>query len=80
MVLVLCVAGFAIAGLRPLWVFVPLGVVLSGITSGEYLTHVHGGRLRPLWEFAFVMALAFALLALAGELWRGEVHQRKIGA
>lgn len=66
----LCAAGFTIAGLRPVWAFVILGVFLAACESVAYLNHVHGGRLHPIWEFALVTALTFAVVSLANGLWQ----------
>lgn len=69
-VIALCAAGFTLAGLRPVWAFVILGVFLAVCETVAYLSHVHGGRLHPIWEFAGVTALTFALVSLGNGLWQ----------
>jgi hypothetical protein len=66
-----CWIGFALAGLRPLWAYVPGGLLLFVIVADEYLKNVHGGRLHPAGEFAAVAGACFLVLPLIHRLRRG---------
>lgn len=63
--LVVCGLGFNLIGLRPLWMSVPSGIILTGATITAYLGAVPGGHLRPTWVFTIAMTIGFSLLAMA---------------
>ncbi|MEN3537852.1 hypothetical protein AAH991_22250 [Microbispora sp. ZYX-F-249] len=59
-----CLVGFAVLGIRPLIVSVPSGFALLLFTTWAYLSSVPGGRLHPLFAYAACTALFLGLLAL----------------
>ena len=67
LVVAVCWAGIAMAGLWPLRVFVPVGLVVLAVVTGEYLGHAHDDPL-PVLKFAAVTALCFGLLAFLGDV------------
>ena len=66
-----CWIGFAFAGLRPLWAYVPGGVLLFVIVMDKYLGYVNGGRLHPAWRFAAVEGVCFMVLPLIHRIRHG---------
>jgi hypothetical protein len=63
-----CWIGFAAAGVRPLYVTVPAGVVAVLLSVVVYSGSVAGGRLHPGWLFALVNGAVFAVLAAPAQL------------
>jgi hypothetical protein len=61
--------GFAVTGIRPLLLTVPVGLLAGWLLILIYLHSVPGGRLHPAWLFAVLNGALFALLAAAAAVY-----------
>ena len=74
-----CWIGFAVVGVRPLYVTVPTGIVVLLFSMILYLRTGSGGRLHPVWLFALVTGAVLAGLAALFLFVRPHPRTRRAG-